>query len=87
MHRVLIAPLLHSYTGGRAETEARGATLAEVLSDLEAHHPGIRFRIIDEQDRIRPHMWLFVGGRLARDLTAPIAPGDEIQVIGALSGG
>ena len=65
---VRIASPLHSYTAGASRVEGRGATLAEVLGDLEQRFPGIRFRMIDEQDRIRPHLRLFVNTEEARDL-------------------
>lgn len=78
---------VRSYTGGRAHVEAEGGTLAEVMADLERRFPGLRFRVIDEQDRIRPHMNFFVGGELARDLHHPIPPGGEVHILGSLSGG
>ena len=84
---VRIASPLHSYTAGAARIEGRGNTLAEVLGDLERRFPGIRFRMIDEQDRIRPHMRLFVNSEEARDLAAPVGGGDTVHVICALSGG
>jgi molybdopterin converting factor small subunit len=84
---VRIASPLHSYTAGAPRVEGRGATLAEVLSDLERRFPGIRFRMIDEQDRIRPHMRLFINSQEARDLAAPVRGGDTVHVICALSGG
>ena len=84
---VRIASPLHSYTAGAARVEGRGDTLAEVLGDLERRFPGIRFRMIDEQDRIRPHMRLFVNSEAARDLAAPVHRGDTVHVICALSGG
>ena len=84
---VRIASPLHSYTAGAAWVEGRGATLAEVLRDLEQRFPGIRFRMIDEQDRIRPHLRLFINTQEARDLAAPVRGGDTVHVICALSGG
>ena len=84
---VRIASPLHSYTAGASRVEGRGATLAEVLGDLERRFPGIRFRMIDEQDRIRPHMRLFINTEEARDLAAPVHGGDTVHVICALSGG
>jgi molybdopterin converting factor small subunit len=78
---------LHSYTRGESEVEGRGATLAEVVADLDARFPGLRFRIIDEQDRVRPHIQLFVAGRRARELAQAVAPADEVHIIAALSGG
>jgi molybdopterin converting factor small subunit len=85
--RVFIPRPLHSYTKGVSDLDARGATLAEVVVDLDGRFPGLRFRIIDEQDRLRPHIKLFVGGKLARDLAAPVAEGDEVHIVAALSGG
>ncbi|HLF49768.1 MAG TPA: MoaD/ThiS family protein [Methylomirabilota bacterium] len=85
--RVFIASPLHSYTGGRGEVEGRGATLGEVLADLDARYPGLRFRVIDEQDRVRPHMKLFVGGEPAESLAHPIPPGQEVHILQSLSGG
>jgi len=84
---VRIASPLHSYTAGASRVAGRGATLAEVLGDLERRFPGIRFRMIDEQDRIRPHMRLFINTEEARDLSAPVRGGDTVHVICALSGG
>ena len=86
-HRVLIPSPLRSYTSGRAEVQASGATVAAILADLEAAFAGIRFRMIDEQDRIRPHILIFVKGQPARDLRVAVAPGDEVQIVAALSGG
>jgi molybdopterin synthase sulfur carrier subunit len=84
---VRIASPLRSYTAGAATLSARGNTLAEVLGSLEERCPGIRFRMIDEQDRIRPHVRLFVNSREARELSAQVADGDTVHLICALSGG
>ena len=84
---VRIASPLRSYTAGAATVSVRGRTLAEVLSSLEERCPGIRFRMIDEQDHIRPHMRLFVNSSEARELTAAVAESDTVHLICALSGG
>ena len=84
---VRLAALLHSYTQGAAVVPARGATIGEVLDDLDRRYRGIRFRLVDEQDRLRPHMRLFLNGADARDVARPVADGDEIYIVGALSGG
>jgi len=85
--RVRFAALLHDYTEGQAEVEARGATVGEVMDDLERRFPGIAFRVVDEQGRVRRHMKVFVGESLAVDRATPVAPGAELYVVGALSGG
>ena len=84
---VLIPSQLRDYTGGRAQVEARGATLAALLADLERRYPGIRFRMIDEQDAIRRHIRIFVNQQQAPDLSAALAANDEVVIVGALSGG
>jgi molybdopterin synthase sulfur carrier subunit len=84
---VHIPSALRSYTGRKSWVEAEGRTLAEVLSALDGRHPGLRFRIITEQDRIRPHIRIFVNEEQARDLSAALRPDDQIHIILALSGG
>jgi molybdopterin converting factor small subunit len=84
---VRIASPLRSYTAGAATLSARGDTLAAVLAHLEQRCPGIRFRMIDEQNRIRPHMRLFVNSCEAHELNAAVRDGDTLHVICALSGG
>ena len=80
------SPLL-SYTGQRKQVEASGATLAELLVDLDRRFPGIRFRVIDEQDGLRPHMRLFVNRQDVRRLEVPLRASDEVHIFQALSGG
>jgi molybdopterin converting factor small subunit len=84
---VAVPSQLRDYTGGHAQVEARGATLAELLADLDRRYPGMRFRMIDEQDRIRRHIRIFVNQEQARDLGAALAAYDEVVIVGALSGG
>lgn len=83
---VLVPSPLRSYTGAR-EVEAAGGTIADVLADLERRYPGLRFRMIDEQDRMRPHIRFFVNGDQVFDLAHPLRAGDSIQIVQALSGG
>ena len=84
--KVLIPSPLRSYTQ-RTWVEARGATLADVLADLDAQFPGIRFRMIDEQDRMRPHVRFFINGRAVHDLAVRLDDTDELAIVQALSGG
>ena len=87
MIAVLIPSQLRNYTGGVGRVEASGETIDGVLGDLDRRFPGLRFRVIDEQDRVRPHMRLFVGRDAVRDIHSPIADGAELMIFGALSGG
>jgi molybdopterin converting factor small subunit len=84
--RVLIPSALHSYTG-RSWVEADGATLGEVLADLDRQFPGIRFRMIDEQGGIRRHIRFFQRQVQVFDLAAPVRDDGELLIVQALSGG
>ena len=84
--KVLIPGALRSYTES-GWAEAKGATLGAVLADLDRLYPGIRFRMIDEQNRIRPHIRFFVGGVQARDLAQALDADAELIIVQALSGG
>jgi molybdopterin converting factor small subunit len=84
--KVIIPSSLRSYTQ-RSEAEANGATLAAVLADLDRAYPGIRFRMIDEQNGIRRHIRIFVNGDQVRDLSQPLRTTDEVVIVQALSGG
>jgi molybdopterin converting factor small subunit len=84
---VRIPTPLRSYTGERAHVEADGATVAEVLADLDRQFPGLRFRVVDEQGRLRQHMKVFLGEDAVRDLDTPVPDGTEVTLMQALSGG
>jgi molybdopterin converting factor small subunit len=79
-------PLL-SYTSQRNDVEAYGSTIAEMLDDLNRQFPGIRFRMIDEQNSIRPHMKIFVNGEQIWGLDTALESRDEVYILQALSGG
>ncbi len=87
MMKVIIPSPLLSYTNQKKEVEAHGSTVSEMLDDLNRQFPGIRFRMIDEQDSIRPHMRIFVNGEQVWSLDAALKPSDEIYILQALSGG
>ncbi|MCC7327528.1 MAG: MoaD/ThiS family protein [Burkholderiales bacterium] len=61
--------------------------LSDVLAALDAAYPGMRFRMIDEAGRMRPHVQVFVDARIERDPLALVASGAKIMIVGALSGG
>lgn len=84
---VLIPSPLRSYTGELSKVEAAGATLTALLADLDSRYPGIRFRMIDEQDAIRRHVRIFVNGEQVRALDVPLQAADEVIILQALSGG
>lgn len=84
--QVLIPGALLSYTKTN-KVKAHGATLTELLADLDRQYPGLRFRIINEQEQIRPHMRCFVNNEQVFDLNHALQPGDDVCLVQALSGG
>lgn len=82
-----IPSALRSYTAQQSEVELKGATLADALMELDRRFTGIRFRIITEQDTVRPHIRLFVNEQQAFDLQTPLRQDDELYIVCALSGG
>ena len=66
---------------------AEGSTLEGLVADLDRRFPGIRFRIVDEQGRIRRHIKFFVNGVQAPDLSPQLTGNDEVMIVCALSGG
>jgi len=83
---VMIPSQLRSYTQA-SRVECSGDTLGAVLDELDRRFPGLRFRIIDEQDRIRQHIHIFINKEITLGLPQPVTDADEIRIIGALSGG
>ena len=84
--KVLIPTPLRSYTK-TSEVDASGASLGELMVDLDRQYPGLRFRIVDEQDAVRPHIRVFVNGEQVFDLKHALKPTDALQIVQALSGG
>lgn len=81
---------LERHFPGLAPMDADAGTVAEVLEGVDRARPGLRDWLVDEHGRLRPHVNVFVGGRQVRDrvgLSDEVAPGDEVFVLQALSGG
>jgi molybdopterin converting factor small subunit len=85
--KVRIPSPLRSYTGQQTVVDADGLTLTELLFDLDRRYPGLRFRMVDEQGRVRKHMKIFVNDEPVRDLETRVDERDEITIMQALSGG
>lgn len=84
---VRLPTMLESYAGGIRDVQANGTTVAELLHDLDLRFPGIRFRMINEQDQLRPHMKIFVNGNSINLLETEVVADDEIVILQSLSGG
>jgi sulfur-carrier protein len=84
---VHIGSPLRSYTNGASCVAADGDTLQDLLADMERRYVGMRFRMIDEQNRIRPHIRIFINSREAQTLAEAIEHDAEVHLLCALSGG
>ncbi len=84
--KVLVPSALRTYTG-TTEVDATGNTLLQLFADLDQRYPGLRFRVVDEQQRLRPNMRIFVNGLGVRDLGHALQPDDFVAIVLALSGG
>ena len=85
--QVRIPTPLRSYTGDQKVVEAAGTTLGGVLLDLDRQFPGLRFRVVDEQGRLRKHVNVWLDGERVRDLGAGLDGVEEVVIMQALSGG
>jgi molybdopterin converting factor small subunit len=87
---VRIPTILRTYTDGSSEVPAEGATLAEVLDDLEARHSGIRSRVLDDTGALRRFVNVYVGNddvRFLDGLGSATPDGTQISIIPAVAGG
>ena len=84
---VRIPTPLRSYTNQEPVVTAGGATVSDVLDDLDRQFPGLRFRVADEQGHLRQHVKIWIGEDPVRDLTTPTADAPELTIMQALSGG
>ena len=77
---------LKRLAGDRADQNIPGATVGELLRELEAAHPAMGGWILDERGHIRQHINVFVNGERRREQDA-VADEDRIDVLPAISGG
>jgi len=86
---VRIPTILRSYTGGEKAVPAAGDSLAALIADLEANHPGIRERLIDGEE-LRRFVNVYINDedvRFIGGLEAPLSDGDQVVILPAVAGG
>ncbi|MCW2886490.1 MAG: thiamine S protein [Streptosporangiaceae bacterium] len=87
---VRIPTILRTFTGGESEVKAEGPTLREVIAHLDADHPGIAGRVLDDNGKIRRFVNVYVGDedvRFADGLDTATPEGVQISIIPAVAGG
>src|ERR1700719_2924037 len=88
--RVRVPTPLRRFTAGVDEVPAEGASIKAVIEDLEARHPGMRERLLDEKGDIRRFVNIYLNGddvRFLDAITARVKEADDISTVPALAGG
>ncbi|MFI6319835.1 MoaD/ThiS family protein [Nonomuraea sp. NPDC050556] len=86
---VRIPTILRTYTNNEKAVQAQGATLDELIADLESNHPGIKDRLVDK-GALRRFVNVYLNDedvRFLGGLGTPVADGDTVTVLPAVAGG
>lgn len=81
---------LKRFFPGLQQTPAKGRSLSDIIGEMEAHYPGIRNYVLDDQGQLRRHVNIFIDGNMIKDktkLTDTFTENSEIYIMQALSGG
>ena len=87
---VRIPTTLRPMSGGNSTVKVAGATLGEVLGNLEVAHPGFRDRLFDDEGKLRRFVNLFVADddvRYLEGLDTKVPDGETVSIIPAVAGG
>ncbi|HEX2571058.1 MAG TPA: ubiquitin-like small modifier protein 1 [Polyangia bacterium] len=90
MATVRIPTPLRKFTQGKEEVLAQGATIGELLADLERQFPGIKERICDDSGAVRRFVNVFANDediRFLKNLETPVKDKDEVSIVPAIAGG
>lgn len=85
-----VPKVLADCTGGEVKLPIEAPTIAEAFALVRRQWPTLGTHVFDEAGNVRPHVLILHNGRATRwgvDLSTPLAPGDNLQVIQAVSGG
>jgi molybdopterin synthase sulfur carrier subunit len=90
---VRIPTILRPHTGGEKAVEGEGATLDELLADLDLRHPGLRARVVEEKggtNQLRRFVNVYLDDedvRFLGGLSTPVADGATVTILPAVAGG
>ena len=87
---IRVPTTLRTLTGGASEVAVEGATVSDVLDQLEGAHPGFKERLLDEEGQLKRFVNLYVADddvRFRDGLATPVNDGDTVSIIPAVAGG
>ena len=89
MPTVWIPSLMQKLTGGAEQVEVTGATVRQIIDELEAAYPGFRARLVNEkEDRLRPDIAVAVDGEISNEgMRRKVGESSEVHFLPAMSGG
>lgn len=90
MALVRIPSPLRRYTNSQSKVESNGATIQELIDNLESQFPGVKSRLCDDSGQIKRYVNVFVNGEEIRTLQGAdtaVAENDEVSIIPAMAGG
>lgn len=90
MSKVRIPTPLRKLTAGKEEVSVAGATVRDILDDLDRQHPGIRARLFDDGGSVKKFINVFANEediRFLQGLDTPVTDRDEISIVPAIAGG
>jgi len=88
--QVRIPTILRKYTDGEKQVEGNGATLAELFTDLDVRHPGLRGGLVDDSGGLHRFVNVYVNDEDVRFLGAvdtAVSDGDVVTILPAVAGG
>ncbi len=90
MATVRIPTPLRRFTNGADEVKAMGATVAQIIADLDRNYVGMRDRLCEKDGKVRRFVNIYLNDediRFLQSLETPVSEGDELSIIPAIAGG
>lgn len=87
---VRIPTILRNYTDGAKSVNATGDTLATLVDDLDAHHPGLKARLVTDDGALHRFVNVYVNDedvRFTGSLGTVVSDGDSVTILPAVAGG
>lgn len=87
---IRVPTTLRTLTAGESQVSVDGGTVAEVLTALEAEHPGFKDKLLDDEGNLRRFVNVFVADddvRFMEGMATPVPDGETLSIVPAVAGG